>query len=96
MCSSDLCSNNTPLSLPSRYANEDEAIGELFRMLNAYNNNPLIGSLPYKLIPRQGRDEYNSNSFISGIGAAGGFSMPVFTGARTPGYNNPVPNYRFW
>ncbi len=40
---------------------------------------------------------YNSNSFISGLGAAAGFCMPSpeDTGAYTPGYQNPVPVFRF-
>jgi hypothetical protein len=77
--------------LPSPYKNEDEAIKVLFRLIDNYNRNPVH----YTLFPDNGKQEYNSNSFVRGIGAAAGFDIYVNTGARTPGYTNQVPAERF-
>ena len=76
--------------------NEDSAIQRLFELAENYNNQKLEYTLkPIRIfgIPTG----YNSNSFISGLGIAAGFAMPApqNTGANTPGYQNPVPAYRF-
>lgn len=94
------CGNRIRLNLPNQFANEDEAIRELLRMIENYNVHPL----PYTLFPSSASKEfnalvggeYNSNSFISGLGNAAGFKMPMHTGAKTPGYSNPVPTPYFW
>lgn len=85
-----------PLGLPCEYADEEAAIDNLFRLLNNYNRHQTW----YTLLPRNFfgvPTGWNSNSFVSGIGAASGFVMPSpgGTGANTPGYQNPVPAFRF-
>ncbi|MCP1106289.1 hypothetical protein M6G53_12920 [Serratia nevei] len=84
--------NSKKLAIPCAYKNEDEAIAELFRLSEKYNENKAF----YTLIPVGGCGGFcgfNSNSFISGLGQAAGFNMPApgETGATTPGYNNPLP-----
>lgn len=88
---SEPCHNRKILKLPILYKNEDEAIQELLKKLTKYNLKPL----PYTLFPESGKQEYNSNSFISEIGKAAGFELPLTTGAKTPGYENPVPEGQF-
>ncbi|MBB1059567.1 RHS repeat-associated core domain-containing protein [Marilutibacter spongiae] len=83
-------SNITPLTLPCIYKNENSAIEKLMGMVGNYNNR----TVPYTLIP-VGNWQFNSNSFVSGIGMAAGFTMPAHTGAPTPGYGNPLPSYLF-
>ena len=91
------CNHKTPLTLPGRYKNEDEAIDQLFGMGDNYNQAPL----PYSLFPANlGTGDYpfefyNSNGFIRGIGEAAGFAMPASTGAKTPGWDKPVPPTAF-
>jgi hypothetical protein len=93
---------NTPaafrktLDLPCEYSNEDEAIQRLFELGNIYNQS----RKGYTLIPQNilgVPTGWNSNSFISGIGAAAGFHMPApgETGFPTPGYQNPLPRRFF-
>ncbi len=84
------CENRQVLDLPSNYQNEDEAIKELFNMLNHYNKN----QVPYTLIPGMG-EKYNSNTFVRGMIEAGGFVLPSNAGAPVPGYHNTIPENRF-
>lgn len=84
------------LNLPCEYTDEDEAIRRLFELGDIYNRN----RTSYTLMPRRilgVPTGWNSNSFISGIGAAAGFNMPApgETGFPTPGYQNPVPGGLF-
>lgn len=80
------------LDIPCEYADEDAAIRRLFELGDIYNQH----RTSYTLIPRNIfgiPTGWNSNSFISGIGAAAGFNMPSpnETGFSTPGYQNPLP-----
>lgn len=76
------------LPIPSRYANEDEAIAELLKLNEEYNNN----KVSYTLFPVRWTPQYNSNSYISGLLMAAGFDWFSGTGANTPGwYPNWVP-----
>ena len=84
------------LNIPCQYSDEDAAIEKLFAMSEKYNGNKLWYTLlPFNVfgIP----SGFNSNSFISGLGVAAGFKMPLpgQTGANTPGYQNPVASWRF-
>lgn len=84
------------LDLPCKYANEDAAIQRLFQLANTYNKNRTW----YTLLPQNllgFPTGFNSNSFISGLGEAAGFSLPMpgSTGGSTPGYQNPVSLWRF-
>jgi RHS repeat-associated protein len=84
------------LDLPCNYANEDEAIKNLFRLAENYNKH----KTGYALLPRNVfgiPTGYNSNSFVSGLGRAAGFNMPApsATGQNTPGYQNALPAWRF-
>lgn len=84
------------LDVPCNYANEDEAIKRLFELASNYNNNHVW----YTLLPQRVfgfPTGFNSNSFISGLGQAAGFAMPASgqTGTKTPGYENPIPAFRF-
>lgn len=84
------------LDIPCQYDDEDAAIRRLFELGDTYNQH----RTSYTLIPRQFfgvGTGWNSNSFISGIGAAAGFNMPApnATGFPTPGYQNPLPDRFF-
>jgi RHS repeat-associated protein len=84
------------IDLPCKYSNEDEAILSLFKLSNNYNNNKTW----YTLLPKRIfgiPTGFNSNSFISGLGLAAGFELPAVgaTGGSVPGYQNPIPPYRF-
>ncbi len=84
------------LELPCTYANEDDAIDNLFELAAKYNER----RSEYTFIPRRifgWATGHNSNSFISGLGKAAGFNMPApdATGANTPGYQNPLPAWWF-
>ncbi|MDM5182292.1 hypothetical protein PO883_34595, partial [Massilia sp. DJPM01] len=83
--------NRTTLEVPCEYGSENDLIDTLFKLGDNYNKN----TLPYTLFPSSG--EYNSNSYISGIGQAANIVMPApgNTGARTPGYQFPVPRANF-
>ena len=85
------CDNATPLHLPPVYRDENDAIKNLFDLANDYNRNPEL----YGLFPTNKGSYYNSNSFVSGLLNAAGFDPPMNTGAYTPGYNKPVPGYRY-
>jgi RHS repeat-associated protein len=61
------------LSLPCEYKNEDDAIQSLFQLSNIYNQD----KLGYTLLPQRVfgvPTGFNSNSFISGLGQAAGFT----------------------
>jgi hypothetical protein len=85
------------LSLPCEYKNENEAISTLFHLVQSYNQNKVT----YTLFPQQVLGiptGYNSNSFISGLGRAAGFTLPSVgdTGGPTPGYQNRLAPPLFW
>jgi hypothetical protein len=61
------------LDLPCRYDNEDAAIRRLFELTNNYN----LHQTWYTLLPQRilgVPTGFNSNSFISGLGRAAGFT----------------------
>lgn len=84
------------LDLPNLYANEDDAIQRLFELANNYNQNKTW----YTLLPQNifgFATGWNSNSFIAGLGQAADFTLPApgTVGGATPGYQNPIPSFRF-
>ena len=84
------------LEISCRYANEEDAIKNLFLLATNYNNNKTF----YTLMPRNifgFPTGWNSNSFISGLGSAAGFNMPApsATGKNTIGYQNVLPEIFF-
>ena len=79
------------LTIPCQYKDEDAAIQQLFQLTNNYNHH----QVGYTLFPLQIFGipiGFNSNSFISGLGQAAGFTLPPVggTGGNTPGYQNPI------
>jgi len=75
-------------------------IRNLFKVASRYKGN-LKYSLPYfyPAVPREVSgvmdiNEYNSNSYVSGVLQAAGVRPPVLNGTgkiQTPGYQNPIP-----
>ena len=76
------------LAIPGTYKNEDAAIAALFTLVDNYKMHPVSD---YDFFPGKNSDAYNSNSFVSGILNAGGFTPPSDPGASVPGYSKPVP-----
>jgi hypothetical protein len=82
------------LALPCQYKNEDEAIKKLFQLTDNYNQDKTAYTLwPLQIFGLM--TGFNSNSFISGLGQAAGFTLPAVgsTGGTTPGYQNAVPPF---
>ncbi len=84
------------LALPCEYKNEDQAIQKLFALEATFGDS----WIPYTLFPANFGGipfGYNSNSFISGIGNAAGFTMPALgtMNGPTPGYQNPIAPSNF-
>jgi RHS repeat-associated protein len=72
---------------------EDELIQRLLDLTELYQS----GARPnYTLLPFA-PSEYNSNSYVHGLGLAAGFWMPFADHIRVnaPGYNQPLPRFYF-
>jgi hypothetical protein len=72
---------------------EDEVIERLLSLTASFQNGPRPN---YTSIP-WGKSEYNSNSYVHGLGLAAGLDLPLaeFIDVRAPGYANPVPRFMF-
>ena len=68
---------------------EGEVIDALFAADANYDDN-----LPYELLPDGDGKSYNSNSYVSGLLTAVGFTPPPLT-SNVPGYDQPVPSSEF-
>jgi hypothetical protein len=84
--------NKHQLPLPDRYRNENEAIEELLRM-NSYFG--VHSDFPYVMFPDFGKQEFNSNSYISSLLNHAGYGTGFSTGANTPGWENRIPGRSF-
>ncbi len=82
--------NSIPLSIPSRYANEDTLIERLLQ----YDAN-YCDQLTYEPFPKQGIGTYNSNSYISGLLDAVHVEKPSRP-REVPGWQVPVPPAYFY
>jgi hypothetical protein len=74
-----------------KYSTEDLAIAALLALVDNYNDGPVS----YTLLP-QYANEYNSNSFISGILNAAGLVLPGQPGGLPYGFDTPVPLMYFF
>jgi hypothetical protein len=83
--------DSIPLPIPSQFSNEDKLIEKLFSLNAGYRNKLFYNPFP----SLDGKYDYNSNSYISGLMNAAHLNKPPRS-RPLPGWNKPVPVTYFY